>query len=141
MKFCNLERMEWEPESKLPARQKLWSWVLKCLEGPKGSSKPWFYLTHQCTIYDISYLFKRLWEVMETVNLCSLDDEVYTVTHLEFDPSKQDLFGYLEDLRRAVRRLDDLNERLPEEGRVIMSNTFVRSRLIRAARKLPCTMG
>jgi len=62
---------------------------------------------------------------------------VYAVTHLEFDPSKQDLFGYLEELRRAVRRLDDLNERLPAAGRVIMSENYVRSRLVRAARKVP----
>ena len=70
---------------------------------------------------------------METVTICSLDDEVFNVTHLEFDPSKQDLFTYLEDLRRAVRRLDDLNERLPAAGRVVLTDNYIRSRLIRAA--------
>ena len=137
LRFCNIERMEFEPEQKLPARQKLWSWIGKCLFGPKAQAGPFYYLTHQCTIYDISYLFKRLWDVMETVTICSLDDEVFNVTHLEFDPSKQDLFTYLEDLRRAVRRLDDLNERLPAAGRVVLTDNYIRSRLIRAARKVP----
>jgi len=67
LRFCNIERMEFEPEQKLPARQKLWSWIGKCLFGPKAQAGPFYYLTHQCTIYDISYLFKRLWDVMETV--------------------------------------------------------------------------
>ena len=86
MKFCNLARLEFEPESKLPARQKMWTWISRCLFGPKTQPGPYYYLTHQCSIYDISYLFKRLWDVMETVTICSLDDEdlVYNVTHLEF---------------------------------------------------------
>jgi len=33
------------------------------------------------------------------------------VTHLEFNPAKEDLFTYIEELRRAVSRLDDLNQR------------------------------
>jgi len=59
------------------------------------------------------------------------------VTHLEFNPAKEDLFTYIEELRRAVRRLDDLNQRLPENGRVVLNETYVRSRLIRAARQVP----
>jgi len=137
MRFCNLEKMDFEPDTKLPARQKMWSWISRSLYGPTQKQGPFFYLTSQVGIYDISYLFKRLWDVMETVTICSLDDEVYNVTHLEFDPTKQDLFQYLEELRRAVRRLDDLNDRLPEEGRVILSENYIRSRLIRAARKVP----
>src|SRR4029078_10916160 len=113
------------------ARQKMWTWISRCLYGPKTQPGPYYYLTHQCKMYDISYLFKRLWEVMETVTICSLDDEVNAVTTLEFDPNKQDLFGYLEELRRAVRRLNDLNERLPAAGRVILSDNYVRSRLVR----------
>ena len=40
-------------------------------------------------------------------------------------------------MRRAVRRLDDLNQRLPIDGRVVFTETYVRSRLIRAARQVP----
>jgi len=66
------------PEGKLPARQKLWAWIVQCLHGPKHLAQPgpFYYLTHQCVIYDISLLFKRLWDVLETVTICSLDDEV-----------------------------------------------------------------
>ena len=110
-RYCNLSRMEFESDSKLPSRQKLWTWFVQCLQGPRAQPGPFHYLTHQCMVYDISFLFKRLWEVLETVTICSLDDEVYTVTHMEFNPKVQDLFSYIEDLRRAIRRLNDLNER------------------------------
>ena len=136
-RFCNLNKLEFEPDSKLPARQKLWTWFVKCLQGPKSTPGPYFYLTNQVDIYDISQLFKRLLQVLETVTICSLDDEVYNVTHLEFDPSSQDLFGYVEELRIAMERLRDLNEKLPEEGRVVLSETYVRSRVVRAARQIP----
>jgi len=123
MRYCNLNKLEFEPDHKLPARQKLWSWIVVCLHGPKSASQPgpFYYLTHQCVIYDISILFKRLWDVLETVTICSLDDEVYAVTHLEFNPAKEDLFTYIEEVRRAVRRLDDLNQRLPIDGRVVFT--------------------
>ena len=55
---------------------------------------------------------------------------------MEFNPKVQDLFSYIEDLRRAIRRLNDLNERLPKEGRVELTETYVRSRLVRAARQI-----
>jgi transposase InsO family protein len=136
-KYCNLSKLEFEPDSKLPARQKLWSWIVKCLQGTKLTPGPYYYLINQVPVYDISQLFKKLMAVIETVTICSLDDEVYNVTHLEFDPSRHDLFGYLEELRKAVQKLADLNERLPEEGRVILSEAYIRSRLVRAARQLP----
>ena len=137
MKFCNLNKLEFEPDSKLPARQKLWSWMVKCLQGPKLTPGPYHYLVQQCSVHDISFLFKRLVEVLDTVTICALDDEVYNVTHLDFDPSSQDLFSYLEELRRAMCKLSDLNERLPEEGRVILPESYIRSRLVRAARQVP----
>ncbi len=136
-KYCNLSKLLFEPDSKLPARQKLWSWIVKCLYGPKSTPGPYYYLINQVKIYDISHLFKRLTEVIETITICSLDDEVYNVTHLDFDPSVHDLFGYVEELRRALRKLSDLNERLPEEGRVVLSEAYIRSRVVRAARQMP----
>ena len=137
MKYCNLSKLEFEPDFKLPARQKLWSWFVKCLHGPKSTPGPYFYLTNQVPVYDISQLFKRLSQVLETVTICSLDDEVYSVTHLDFNPSSQDLFGYVEELRIAMTRLQQINDKLPEEGRVVLSETYVRSRVVRAARQIP----
>ena len=135
-KFCNLNKMEFEPDSKLPARQKMWTWFVKCLHGGKQTPGPFYYLTNQVQVYDISYLFKRLSQVMDTVTICSLDDEVYNVTHLDFDPSKQDLFGYVEELRIAMQRLEEVNNKLPEDGRVVLSETYLRSRIVRAARQV-----
>ena len=136
-KYCNLGKLEFEPDSKLPARQKMWSWIVKCLSGGRAIPGPYYYLVSQVPVYDISGLFKRLMEVIETVTICSLDDEVYNVTHLDFDPSRQDIFGYLEELRKAVRRLAELNEKLPKKGRVEFSEAYIRSRLVRAARQVP----
>jgi hypothetical protein len=66
-RYCNLARMEFETDSKLPARQKLWTWIVQCLHGPKNQPGQFHYLTHQCVVYDISFLFKRLWDVLETL--------------------------------------------------------------------------
>ena len=132
-KYCNLNTLTFEAANKLPARQKFWTWMVKCLYGSKATPGPYHYLTMQCQTYDISHLFRRLFDVMETVTICSLDDEVYTVTHMDFDPATQDLFAYLEDLRKAMRRLDDLNERLPHNARVTFPPSYLRSRLVRAS--------
>ena len=76
-------------------------------------------------------------EVIEAVTISSLDDEVYNVTHLDFDSLSQDIFGYLEELQKAERKLSDLNEKLPKVGRVTFSDAYIRSRLVRAARQVP----
>ena len=52
-------------------------------------------------------------------------------------PATRAIFGYFEDLRRALARLNDFNDRIPEAGRVLLSETYIRSKLIRAARQLP----
>jgi hypothetical protein len=136
-KFCNLSTLSFEPDTKFPTRQKFWTWMVQCLHGPKTTPGPYFYLTKQVPVYDISGLFKRLTGIMETVTICSLDDEVYTVTHLDFDQTKHDLFGYVEELRVALQRLQDVNDRLPEAARVNLSETYLKSRIVRAARVLP----
>ena len=50
---------------------------------------------------------------------------MYTVTHMDLDPSKQDIFGYLEDLRKAVRKLAELDEDLPKAGRVVFYEAYI----------------
>ena len=136
-KFCNLSTLAFEADTKLPARQRLWTWMVHCLHGPKTTPGPYYYVTNQIQVYDISGLFKRLAEIMDVVTICSLDDEVYNVTHLEFDQSKHDLFGYVEEFKIAVQRLADVNSKLPEEGKVILSETYIRSRIVRTARIIP----
>ena len=68
--------------------------------------------------------------MMDVVTICN-------VTHLKFDQSKHDLFGYVKELRIAVQRLADVNSKLSEEGKVILSETYIRSRIVRAARVIP----
>jgi len=81
--FCNLKTLQFELDSKLPARQKFWTWIVNSLHGPTTTPGQYHYL------------------------------------------------------RRAMTRLVDLNERLPEQGRVIFSEAYLRTRLIRAARQIP----
>ena len=64
-------------------------------------------------------------------------DHMWTPIGIEVEHNAQDLFAYLEDLRKAMRRLDDLNERLPHNARVTFPPSYLRSRLVRAARQLP----
>ena len=71
------------------------------------------------------------------MTICSLDDEVTKISELKFNPSNQDLFTYLGDLRKAIRALDDVNIRLPPESRVVLGEAYLRGRLVRAARQSP----
>jgi hypothetical protein len=88
-------------------------------------------------MYDIGLLFKRLVEVLEQITICSLDDELENVIKMDYNPQKQNVFSYLGDLRKAVRRLHELGERLPESGRIELPDSYIRSRLVRAARQVP----
>ena len=135
--FCNLRTVEFEPEKKLPARQKMWSWFLKCLRGPRTIPGQYYYLVDEVKPYDISYLFKRLCQVLEQVTICSLDDELEAVIKVEFNPQTQNIFSFIADLRKAIKRLHDLNERLPKEGQLNLPDTYLRSRMVRAARQVP----
>ena len=87
--------------------------------------------------YDISYLFKRLIDALEQLTICSLDDELEIIIKMDFKPSTQNIFSYLGELKKAIKRLNDINERLPNEGRIVLPDSYIRSRLIRAARQVP----
>ena len=137
VQFCCLNTVEFEDDRKLPARQKLWNWIVRSLRGNRSVTGPYHYLVDEVQMYDISYLFKRLVEVLEQITICSLDDELECVIKMDFKPEKQNIFAYLGDLRKAIKRLHDVNERIPEGGRILLPDTYVRSRLIRAARQVP----
>ena len=40
-------------------------------------------------------------------------------------------------ISRAIKKVNDINERLPEAGRIVLPDSYVRSRLVRAARQVP----
>ena len=95
---------------------------------------PYHYLVDEVQTYDISYLFKRL---IEQVTICSLDDELELIIKMDFKPTSQNICSYLGELKKSIKKLDDINERLPAEGRIVLPESYVRSRLIRAARQVP----
>ena len=135
--FCCLSTVEFEDDRRLPARQKLWNWIVRSLRGNRPSAGPFHYLVDEIQMYDISYLFKRLVDVLDQITICSLDDELETIIKMDYKPQAQNIFSYLGDLRKAIKRLNSINERLPEAGRIILPDSYVRSRLIRAARQVP----
>ena len=138
VQFCCLTTVEYESDRKLPSRQKLWTWMVKSLRGTNSKTPgPFHYLVDEVQMYDCSYLFKRLIDVLEQITICSLDDELENVIKMDYKPHSQNIFSYLGDLRKAIQRLHDINERLPEEGRIILPDSYVRSRLVRAARQVP----
>ena len=47
LQFCCLLRVEYEPDSRLPARQKMWAWIVKSLRGNKLAPGPYHYLEVQ----------------------------------------------------------------------------------------------
>jgi hypothetical protein len=134
--FCNLTKLTYEPETLLPARQKFWAWFVAALLGPTLAPGPYFYLTRQVPIYDLGGLFMKLSKILDVLTICTLDDEVNAVTSLEFNPSKQDIFSYAQDLLRAIAVLNETNARLDGAG-VVLSDTYIRTRIVRAARKVP----
>jgi transposase InsO family protein len=137
VQFCCLSTVEFESERRLPARQKMWSWMVRSLRGNKTNIGPFHYLVDEVQMYDIALLFKRLVEVLEQITICSLDDELENVIKMDYNPQKQNVFSYLGDLRKAIKRLHELGERLPIEGRIVLPDSYVRSRLVRAARLVP----
>ena len=98
---------------------------------------PYHYLVDEVDMYDISYLFKRLVDVLEQITICSLDDELEAIIKMDYKPAKQNIFSYVGDLKKAIKRLNDINERLPEKGRIMLPDSYLRSRLVRAARQVP----
>jgi len=137
VQYCCLSTLEFEDSRRLPARQKMWAWITKSLKGTRPSVGPYHYLIDEVKAYDIAALFKRRVKVLEQITICSLDDELEKVLSVAFDPNKQNVFSYLGELRKAIKGLHDLNERLPLNGRIVLPDAFVKSKLIRAARQVP----
>ena len=93
--------------------------MVKSLRGSKPAPAPYHYLVDEVDMYDISYLFKRLVDVLEQITICSLDDELEAIIKMDYKPAKQNIFSYVGELKKAIKRLNDINERLPEKGRIM----------------------
>ena len=76
-------------------------------------------------------------KMLDQITICSLDDELENIIKMDYKPQSQNIFSYLGDLRKAIKRLNDINERLPDTGRIILPDSYIRSRLVRAARQVP----
>ena len=81
--FCCLATVEYKEDRKLPARQKLWTWVTKSLRGNRPAPAPYHYLVDEVDMYDISRLFKRSVHVLEQITICSLDDELEEIIKMD----------------------------------------------------------
>ena len=88
VQFCCLSSVEFEDERRLPSRQKLWNWIVRSLRGNRSSTGAFHYLVDEVPIYDIFALFKRLFEVLEQITICSVDDELELVIKMDYNPSK-----------------------------------------------------
>ena len=110
---------------------------MRSLRGNRPTPGPFHYLVNEIQMYDISYLFKRLVDVLDQITICSLDDELENIIKMDYKPQSRNIFSYLGDLRKAIKRLNDINERLPDTGRIILPDSYIRSRLVRAARQVP----
>ena len=106
----------------------MWNWIVRSLRGNRSSAGAFHYLVDEVPIYDIFALFKRLVEVLEQITICSVDDELELVIKMDYNPLKQNVFSYLGDLRKAIKRLHDVCERLPVDGRITLPDSYVKSR-------------
>ena len=79
-KYCNLSSLKYEEDSKLGARQKLWTWLVLSLQGTGNTPGPFYYLTKQVEVFDIAGLYVKLTAIMDVVTICSLEDEVNAIT-------------------------------------------------------------
>ena len=54
--FGCLSSVEFEDDRRLPARQRMWSWIVCSLRGNRASTGPYHYLVDEVQMYDISHL-------------------------------------------------------------------------------------
>ena len=50
--FCCLSTVEFKDDRRLPARQKMWSWMVRSLRGNRQSAGPYHYLVDEVQMYD-----------------------------------------------------------------------------------------
>ena len=73
---------------------------------------------------------------LPSINNLSQADDLAAVFQYPFNPQSQDFFNYYGEVKKLVRRVHDLNARLPVECCITLPDTIVRA-LLRAMRVVP----
>jgi hypothetical protein len=53
------------------ARQKLWNWMVKSLQGPKSNPGPYYYLVDEVAHSDVAALYQQLIRIIDTPTIVS----------------------------------------------------------------------
>jgi len=118
------------------ARQKLWSWMVKSLHGPKAASGPYYYLIDEVVQYDVAGLYAELTRVIDQPTIVSQAVDLDAVFSAQCR-SSQDVFSYLTELRKRVKKVHSMNSSLPEACRIVIPEAFIRARLIQCISQIP----
>jgi hypothetical protein len=133
IQFVNLGKMQLELDSRMPKRQKLWTWMVKSLYHPSGAPGPFHYLVEEIAAYDVAALYAELARVVDMPTILSQADELDAVLSISVKTSG-DIFKMHSDMRVALKRLHDMNESIPERSRIFIPESFIRARLIKGMR-------
>lgn len=136
-RFVNVLTGRVETQKDAIARQKLWHWMVKSLHGPRPAPGPYHYLLEEVAHSDVAALYQQLIRVIDTPTMVSQADDLAAVFQYTFNPQSQDIFNYYGEIKKLVRRVHDLNDRLPAECRILLPDTIVRALLLRAMRQVP----
>ena len=91
----------------------------------------------EVTHSDVAALYQQLIRVIDTPTMVSQADDLAAVFQYPFNPQSQDIFNYYGEVKKLVRRVHDLNARLPVECCITLPDTIVRALLLRAMRLVP----
>ena len=134
--FVDVMTQKLEDSKYSNARQKLWAWMLKSLQGQKAAPGPYFYLVEEVIQYDVAGLFAELVRVIDQPTIVSQAVELDGLFSLQCK-SSQDVFSYLTEVKRHVKKVHSMNISLPENCRIIIPDAFIRARLIQCISQIP----
>jgi hypothetical protein len=132
-KFISTVTWKVEDPKRLPARSKLWNWICKALAGPNPARQegPYHYLTTKVEQYDLAALYRELVRVIDTPTVLSHAHELDALFTITYKPG-QEIFAYLADIQKQMKRVNDMNHVLKEEDPIHIPDTFVRAKLMMA---------
>ena len=137
IRFINVMTGIIEPVARSRMRHKLWTWMVRSLHGPKSSPGPYHYLVDEVDPLDVTALYQQLTRVIDTPTIVSQADDVAAVFLYTFNPQTQDIFAYLGEVRKLIKRVHELNDLLPERCRIVIPDTILRAQLLRAMKQVP----
>src|SRR4051794_29959668 len=96
----------------------MWSWMLKCLQGPSAHQPgQFYYLVEEVVAYDVAALYHELARVVDMPTILAQADELDAVLTINIKTSG-DIFNMHADLRKAIKRLHGMNESLPDDSHI-----------------------